>query len=156
MHVPAGLGEKRWNMARRTPRRTIEQRLAALRSFLVEASFPRFGRRNSELIELQRAQLGGDQVGIIADVAEPVRRRDGKAHGIVEARVKERALAVHLEVGDECVPVRDRAPARPGVKVHADQAEGRRNESRRRLAVGAKRLAVQEYFGVKLPRPPSR
>src|SRR2546430_12834953 len=79
MHVPAGLGEKRWNMARRTPRRTIEQRLAALRSFLVEASFPRFGRRNSELIELQRAQLGGDQVGIIADVAEPVRRRDGKA-----------------------------------------------------------------------------
>ena len=85
---------------------------------------------------------------------KPFARGDRELRRVVQARVEERALAVHLQVRDERVPVRDRAPAGPGVQVDAGQAERRRDQRRRRLAVRTERLAVEEQLGVELARPP--
>ena len=88
-------------------------------------------------------------------MAEPCARGDGKAQRIVEPRVDERALAVHLEVRDKRIPVRDAAPPGIGVQVDARQPERRRKQRRRALPVRPERLAVEEQLRVELARPPA-
>jgi hypothetical protein len=51
--------------------------------------------------------------------------------------------------------MRDGAPPRPGVEVHAEEAEGGRDERRRRLSVGTKSLSVQEDLCVELAGSPA-
>ena len=88
---------------------------------------------------------------------KPVARRDRELAPRRSSRGSKKVpLPVHLEVGDERVPVRDRAPAGPGVEVDAGEAEGRRDQRRGRLAVGPERLAVEEQLGVELAGPPAR
>jgi hypothetical protein len=53
---------------------------------------------------------------------------DREARGVVEALIDEGALAVHLEHGDQRVPVGDGAPSGPSVEVDAGEAERRRDQ----------------------------
>src|SRR4051812_49947083 len=78
-----------------------------------------------QLIEVQRRQLGCDLilVRVDTDMAEAVRGRDRKLIGVVEPRVEERAFAVHLQVRDERVPVRDRSPAGPCMQLDAGKTQ---------------------------------
>src|ERR1035437_3953701 len=82
--------------------------------------------------------------------------RDWKLGGIVEAGIEEGPTAMHLEVGDESVPVRDRTPRTgPGVKVDTGQSERRRDQHGRGCSIGAESFAIEEKFGVEFARPPS-
>src|ERR1019366_6206081 len=82
--------------------------------------------------------------------------RDWKLDGIVEARIEESPAAVHLEVRDERVPVRDRTPRTgPGVKIDTGQSERRRDQHGRCCSIGAESFAIEEKFGVEFARPPS-
>src|SRR5262249_16767174 len=104
-------------VAARALRLAGEQRAAALGGVLVEAARGRSRRRERELVEVECRKLRGDAVVLARHVAEMVLGRDRELRGVVETRIEERAVAVHLEVGDEPVPVRDRAPAFPGVEI---------------------------------------
>ncbi len=86
---------------------------------------------------------------------EPLAGSYGEFVRVVEARVVEVSLPVHLENRDEGIPIGNASPARVGVQVHAGQAERGGNERRGGLAVGPERLAVQEQLGVELPRAPA-
>src|SRR5262245_41479930 len=100
MHVPAGLGVKRRDVAARAACVPLEERLAALRRSEVEAALRRARRGQAHLVVMQRWQLGGDQVRGLAHVAETRRSGDRELCGVVQARIVEGALALHLEVGD--------------------------------------------------------
>ena len=98
-------------------------------------------------------------------VPETVRGGYRKLGGVVQARIEEPALAVHFKVGDKGIPMRDRAPAGPRVKVHASKPEGWRNQRRaRHIPAGhhtvrallrIKCLAVQDQFRVEFTRSPT-
>jgi hypothetical protein len=103
---------------------------------------------------VQSTEPRGDEVRIVPDVAVPVPGADGEASGVVEPWVEEGSLPVHLEIGDEGVPVRDRTPAGPGVQVHSGETEGRRDERGRGLSVRPEPFPVQEDLGVELARSP--
>ena len=92
--------------------------------------------------------------GVLRTLPKPARAAIGNLRGVVQARIEERALAVHLEFATnafQCVtdpqPVQvcRLTPARPnagGISVAAD------------LAVGPERLAVEDELGVELARAP--
>ena len=104
---------------------------ACPREAAAASKLPAGGGGGRKLIDVERRKLRRDQVGRVADVAEAVLCGDRELRGIVEPRIVERALALHLEIGDERVPVRDRSPAGPGMQVDAGQVERRRNQRRR-------------------------
>jgi hypothetical protein len=81
------------------------------------------GGGNRQLVVLQRRQLAGRQIGIVAHLGETGTRGHRKPYRVVEAGIDEGALPVHFEVGDEGVPVGDAAPARVGVQVDAGEPE---------------------------------
>src|SRR5205823_10089009 len=97
-----------------------------------------------QLVEVKSSELRRDQVGVVTHVSEAGLRRDRELRRVVQPRIEEGSLAMHLEVRDEGVPVRHRAPSGPGVQVDTGQAEGGWDERRGVLAVGAQRLSVQE------------
>ena len=106
---------------------------------------------------MEGGELGSDTVvGEALVVPEPGARRDGELGAIVEARIVEHALAVHLVVGDVGVPIGDRAPTGLGVQVYAGEPEGGGQKGGGRLAVGPERLAIDIQLGVELARPPAR
>src|ERR1700676_3610247 len=105
MHVPAGLGVGRRNMAGCALCGVFEHLLAALRRVLVETTLRRLRSGNSKLIEMQGRELAADQIGVVAHVAEPSAGRNGELGRVIQAREEERALAVHLEIGDTRVPM---------------------------------------------------
>ena len=55
----------------------------------------------------------------VRQVTKPVRRRNREPRRIIEARIEEPTDSVHLKVGNEGIPVRDRTPANPSVKIHS-------------------------------------
>jgi len=64
-------------------------------------------------MHVQRRQFGAHEAGIVAQVRGTGARGDREALAIREARVVERALAVHFEVRAASVRTRDGGPARP-------------------------------------------
>src|SRR5437763_16382719 len=89
-------------------------------------------------------------------MAELCARGDGELGGIVEARIEEGALSVHLCIGYVRVPIADRAPgAGPRMVVDARESIRGRIKRGRGLAVGAERLAVDRELGVILARAPA-
>ena len=75
---------------------------------------------------------------------------------IVQAGIKETSFSVHLDIGDECIPVRHAAPPGPGVEVHARHAErGRDERCSRTSRIGIERLTIDEQFGIKFSGPPA-
>ena len=104
---------------------------------------------------MEARELRRHPVDLGLHVAEAVAGRHRELDRIVQTRVPEPPLAVHLQVGHEGVPVGDRAPAGPGVEVEARQAERGRDQRGARLPVGPERLAVEDQLGVELPRAPA-
>ena len=157
VQVPARLRVERRHVARGAARlsrrRAPAPRSAAAASKLAAR---RLGARQRELIEMERRQLRRDQIARrCARCRSRSRAAIGELCRVVEARIVERALPVHLEVGHERVPVRDGAPAGPRVQVDAGQTERGRNQRRGGLPVGSKRLAVEQQLGVEFSRAPS-
>lgn len=107
----------------------LEKRFAASGRVRVEAAFQRGRSRYCKLVELQGAELRGDQVRSIEDVARPSSGGYGELSGCVQPRIEERAFVVHLEIRDERVPICDRTPACPGVEIDANQPKSGRNEN---------------------------
>src|SRR5439155_3623827 len=105
MHVPARLGKERWDVAHIALRGPIEDGAASVGGSRVKGAWWRRRRRNSELVEVQRRQLRGNQVGVIAYIAETRSRRHWEAVRIVQPGVIEGAYAVHLQISHEVVPV---------------------------------------------------
>src|SRR5579859_1260826 len=134
---------------------SIENFLAALRGFFLEGICRRFGCGNSELIKMKRRELGSDQVRFVANIAEAVARGDRELRGVRKALIEEITLAVHFEIGDESVPVSDRAPTRPGVQVDARQTKRGGNQHGRGLSVRAEGFAVEKQFSIEVARPPA-
>ena len=156
VHVPAGLGEERRHVARRAVGRAVEERLAALGGARVEAAAPAASAPGSRA-DRTAAPAASSVIrsGSLSHVAEARARRDRELRRVVQPGIEEGALAVHLEIGDERVPVRHGAPAGVGVQVDAGEAERRRDQRRRGLAVRPERLAVEEQLGVELARSPA-
>ena len=92
---------------------------------------------------------------LLRDVAEPgPARRRGTGARCLSAVVEEVAVPVHLEVRDERVPVRDRAPAGVRVEVHAGQPErGRDQRTAAVLPSGRKPLPSRNSSASNLPGP---
>src|SRR4029079_8059201 len=72
-----------------------------------------------------------------------------------EARVEERARAVHLGRADIGVPVGHRAETGPGVQVDAGETECGWDERSSLAAVRTQRLAVLVELGVEAPGAPA-
>jgi hypothetical protein len=83
MQVPARLGEQRFYVAARAAGLALEQLVAALGCFRIERSGRRVWRLQAELIQVQRRELGRDEVGIVPDVVEPGRGRDRELRGVL-------------------------------------------------------------------------
>src|SRR6185503_3508716 len=106
VHVPARLGVDRWHVTDRAFRLTFEHCRSACRCCGVERSRRRCRRGYCELVKLKRRKFCSNQVRITAHVAETRARGDREFHRIVQTRIVERSLPVHLEVRDERVPMR--------------------------------------------------
>src|SRR5215831_11311128 len=68
--VPAGFTASGLDMAARTVGLTAEEGVPALRSFGVETPRRWLGRRNRQLVKMQRRQFRADQVGVMAHMAK--------------------------------------------------------------------------------------
>ena len=114
VHVPARLGVERRHVAASRTGLALEHRLAARRGRRVEAA----GRRRRRAGSRAGRSAAPASFGVMrssaccATCAEAVRGCDRELRRVVEPRVEEVALAVHLEVRDERVPVRSPSPSR--------------------------------------------
>src|SRR5215213_8578705 len=155
VHVPSWLSVDRWHVTGRTLCRTFEHSLTSCGSGGIKAAGRRRRRGDCELKELKRRKFRGDQIRITAHVTKTCTRCNRKLHWIIQARIVERTLPVHLEVCDERVPMRHRSPAGPGMKIHACKTESRRQESCRGFAVRTESLAVEKQLRIELARSPA-
>src|SRR5262245_11841768 len=103
---------------------------------------------------MQRRELRRNEVRIIADVGEACPCRDWELRGVSQTRIVKRAFSVHLNVGNKCVPMRDRTPAGPSMKIDARKPKRRRNQRRSRATIGTKRFAIEKQLRIKLTRSP--
>src|ERR1051325_4526804 len=104
MEVVPGLGEERRDVAGRALPSAVEDFFAAPGRCRIETALGRRRRRDGELVEVQRPQLRGDQVGGAAYIEGAASRRDrvlslGRLWA-PQAQVEEDARAVLLGHGD--------------------------------------------------------
>jgi hypothetical protein len=104
-------------MARRALRFGCEKIIAARRCGRIETGAGRLGGGNGQLVKMKGGEFWRHRASSQIRCA---RRR-----GIVRHQDAGRGTS-HFDVGDECVPVRDRAPSCIGVKVDSGQTERRR------------------------------
>src|SRR5262245_44597716 len=104
---------------------------------------------------MQGGEFWSDQIRIITYVSKSCARGYRELSRVIQTRVVERTLSVHFQVGDEGIPVRHGAPTGPRVKIHACEAESRRNQRGGGIPVVAKSFSVQKYFGVEFPWAPT-
>ena len=119
-----------WHRAQRGL--AVEHGLAALAAAASYESFGRLRGGDRQLVEVQRRELGGDQVRRRPRLLPKPLGGHGELLRVLQTRVEERPLAVHLRVGHVGVPVRDRAPARVGVQVLTRPGRTRRGSAWRR------------------------
>src|SRR5579863_6388759 len=167
MQVPTRLGPERLDVTIVASCFTAKQHLASRGSGLIEGH-RRIRRRNGKLVKLQGCEFGSNEIAVRANVGQvrkAVRSCNGELLSVVQAGVEEPARAVHLEVGHERVPVRHRAPPRPGMEIYSSQAKSGRNQRGSGYiracnhAVadlpGVKCLAVQKQLGIEFSRSPT-
>src|SRR5918999_3342411 len=128
MQVPAWFSKQGWHMAGVTLGLALEDHLATGSRLWVKAPLWWFRGWNSELIEVESSKFRGDQVGVIPHIAETGFGGYWKLRWVVQAWIVEYPLTMHLQVGDEGVPVGHRSPSGVGVKVHAGKAKGWREQ----------------------------
>src|SRR5215475_5962073 len=87
VHGPSGLGVQRRDVTGRALGLALEQGLASGGRGGVERILRRLRRGNRELVEMERRQLGRDEIGGVAHVAQTRARRYRELVGIVEPRV---------------------------------------------------------------------
>src|SRR5262249_35845437 len=155
---PAGLREERRDVAGRALRLAVEHHLSASGGCRGEGAPPWRRGRDGELVELQGRPVRGDLVVAGgSDVAELCLSVARELRSVVAAFVEERHHSVHLQVGDKSVPVGDRTPTGPGVKVDAGQPESGWDQDWGEIDSGGvivHGLAVQEDLGVELAGTP--
>src|SRR5262249_2412585 len=86
-----------------------EERVSSCRGLRVEAAFRGRRRRNGELVELERRQLTRNLIVIRTDVrqvAETEMCGDRKLSRVVQARIPDPPLSMHIEVRHKSIPVR--------------------------------------------------
>src|SRR5262249_13068784 len=154
MHIPTRVGENRRHVTRCAFRFTLEYRFSVLD---YRGRVMRVRRRGyRELIKMQSGEFWSDQIRIIAYVSKSGPRRYRELSCVIQTRIVERTLSVHFQVGDEGIPVRHRAPTGPRVKVHACEAERRRNQRAGGLPVVAKSFSSHESSPPHFPHSPPR
>src|SRR5262249_16571949 len=152
VHVPTRLREQRSDVTVLAFRITVEYQFPILDG---GRSRRRCRGWNGQLIKMESRKLRRDQIRLTSNVSEAGASRHRELCRVLESRVIESAFAVHFEIRDESVPMCHGTPTRPGVKVHAGQAECGRDQRRGRLSIIAKGFAIEEKFGVKLSRSPA-
>src|SRR5207247_1668768 len=118
--------EQWFRVARGAFRFVLEELVTAFGGFGIEAPCGWRRRSETELVLMEPVELRRDAVlvRIDHDVTETVLCRDGKARCVVEPRVEEVTDAVHLQNGDERVPIRNGSPS--GVRMEVDAGESER------------------------------
>src|SRR5205823_13561055 len=107
---------------------SAEECVSPFGGLFIEAALRRNRGWNRQLIEVKRRKLSGNQVRIILNMAEVVRGRDRELRRIVEPRIEECSLAVHLQSSDEGIPITHCSPGTgPGVEIHSRLAKCGRN-----------------------------
>src|SRR5947208_718165 len=94
-----------------------KQSFAPVRRRRIETIRWRLWRRESELVKLQGRQFAGDQIYWTLDVGEAQPGRYRESIGVVQARIVKTAGPLHFQIGDECVPIGNRTPARVGMEI---------------------------------------
>src|SRR6478672_6699045 len=133
----------------------VENFFAACGGRTIKTTLRRRWSRKRELIEMKGRKLGRDLVIGIGDVTKTVLGSNGKFRSVVQSRIKEVAFAMHLQIGDERVPIRYRTPPGIGVKVYSGKTKGRRNERCGGFAVRTESFSVHKQLSIKLARPPA-
>ena len=88
VQIPTRLGPDGLDVAGGAPRLAAEEGLATGRRLRIEAPRRRRGRREGQLIQVQRRQFRGDQIGLVAHMPEAVAGGDGELDRIIQARIK--------------------------------------------------------------------
>src|SRR5262249_60695023 len=101
----AWFGEQRRNVAGRALSLPVEQCLPSSSRIFVETAIRRRRRLQGKLIEVEGAKLWSHQVWIVSYISEAVACSDRELHRVVEPRIIESSLAVHLQVSNKTVPV---------------------------------------------------
>src|SRR5262245_38732041 len=101
MQIPARLGKNRWYMAGSASGFAIEDNLPASGSGRMEGAWRRLGCGKSQLIEVERREFGCDQIYTVLFVAQTGFGGDGILLRIIQARIVERSLPVHLQISDK-------------------------------------------------------
>src|SRR5512147_2677941 len=104
---------------------------------------------------MERSELCRDHIGRRTNVPVLILKGDRIFYSIIHTRIVEGSLAVHLCVGDICIPVRDRTPSSVGMEIHAGKAEGGGQERGSGFAVRTEGFAVFQYLGIVLARAPA-
>ena len=94
-------------------------------------------------------------VRVVSNIAKTRARGHRKLRRVVEPRIVERPLPVHLEVRHESIPMGDGTPPCPCVKVHSGQAKSGRNQSGSCLSIIAEGFAIEKHLGVELAWSPT-
>src|SRR6185436_16349729 len=115
-------------MTGRALRLVVEECLAASGGCRIETAFRGNGRRDGKLIIVKRRKLPSDQIRAASHISESCFRGYWELDGIIQPRIEERSLAVHLKVCDERIPVCGRAKSGRSAKVHAGKTESRRDQ----------------------------
>src|SRR5207302_1215924 len=109
VQAESGVGVLRRDVTVGARPRAEEHRLPPARGRGIETVGRRRGRRETQLVLLQRRQLGRHEVRVVVD-------------RVARARIHERAMPVHLRDGDVRVPVGNPALAGVRLEVHAREA----------------------------------
>src|SRR3954447_6045413 len=104
---------------------------------------------------MERGELRCDEIVVVVLIPYAGFRRGGKLLRLVQPRIVESPLAVHLCVRDIGVPVRHAAPSGIGVQVDAGETKGGGQQSRSAFAVRPKGLTVHIELRVVSPRSPA-
>src|SRR3954451_2133787 len=103
---------------------------------------------------MKRRKCRRDEIFIRTYMAELFTSCDRETSRVIEARIVERTFAMHLEIRDECIPIRDGSPSCPGVQIHSCEPESGGNQCGGSFSVRAKPLAVEEKLCIEFARPP--
>src|SRR5579859_847966 len=125
--VPAGIRPKRLNVAVIAFRLAAKQFVSASRRGWIETVVGGLGRRYRQLIELKGLELRCDLIVIRADIltigkfqiSETVCCGDRKLRGVIQPWIPESAGPMHLQIRYEGVPMGNRTPTGPSVKIHS-------------------------------------
>jgi hypothetical protein len=105
VHAPTWFGEERRHMAGGAFAGTIEHLLPTLSRLGIEASLLRLRRGHGELVEVESGELGGDQIVFGLHMAEFGLGGHRELILVVQPRIEKASLPMHLEIGDERIPV---------------------------------------------------